>query len=599
MKPWLWRFVALVGIIGVLFSLFSDMLFVDKIGDQGFTAVVADPDHSLTSYRVTNVKPKAPAARVLAPGDRFELVDTRLGERLRYSKADPGDVFHLRRERRGTTQIVDLTIDRNSGASSAIVYVYAFLRLAMGVVAAVIIFRRPDLPEARALASFFILFALALASSLGNLFNGIGVLVYVILNQALAFAAFGQAIRFATIFPVRTEIGTRALIRRANPAIVWAIIALLVYVEISIIVYLRMPPAWVMTLAKFPWLYFLVASTTAFTIGTMRATAEEKHRVRWVSYSIAIGFSGLIAEIVALLTRTNDDWVYLLPLTLLAIPFGTGYAILRYRVLDIGFVVNRAIVFGGVSIVVVLALGILEWFLGRYLVDVSHTTSSVIELALSLALGLSLKSIHHRVDRFVDDVFFRQRHEAEAALRRFAQEASFITAIDVLETRAIEAVVRHTGSLGAAIYLAEPQRFVCVAATDDRAATVDENDPALVRMRTFREPFVLEGTATALPGERAFPFIVRGHLTGMLVLSQKAAGEAYAPDETSALASLASAVGVALDVLQTEFLKREVERVLRGDLSLEGLRLAWDRTAATSGAIPASEGILLVTAPPP
>lgn len=599
MKPSLWRFFAFLGIVGVLISLVGDIVVADKVGDQGFTAVLADPARSLTTFRVRTVQPKAPAALVFAPGDQVELVDQSLGERLRYSKADPGDVFHMRRHRNGATQVVDLTIARNTGASPGIIYVYAFLRLAMGLVAGIIVFRRPDLPEARALASFFILFALGLSNSPEYFLSGVSILAYLILNQVCAFAGLGQAIRFATIFPVRTNVGTRAWIRRANPAIVWTLIGLLIYYKISVVAFLRMPPDSIVTIMQLPWVYFLAASTTAFTIATMRASAEEKQRVRWVSFSLAFGFTGLIAEIVLLLNRSTADWIYLLPLTLLAIPFGTGYAILKYRVLDIGFVINRAIVFGGVSIVVVLALGILEWFLGRFLVDVSHTTSSAIELALSLALGLSLKSIHRRVDRFVDDVFFRERHENEAALRRFAQEASFITDIDVLETRALQTVVRHAGAIRAAIYLAEPARFVCVATTDESATAIDENDPALVRMRTFREPLTLDGTDSAFAGERAFPFIVRGHLTGTLVIGSKAAGESYAPDELRALALLASAVGVSLDVLQTEQLKREVERVLTGDLSLEGLRLAWGRTAATSGAISASEGIRLATTSPP
>ena len=40
---------------------------------------------------------------------------------------------------------------------------------------------------------------------------------------------------------------------------------------------------------------------------------------------------------------------------------------------------------------------------------------------LALALGLSMRFLHHRVDSFVDSVFFRKRHDNERALRRFAR----------------------------------------------------------------------------------------------------------------------------------------------------------------------------------
>ncbi|MDP9107159.1 MAG: hypothetical protein M3N49_14670, partial [Candidatus Eremiobacteraeota bacterium] len=39
-----------------------------------------------------------------------------------------------------------------------------------------------------------------------------------------------------------------------------------------------------------------------------------------------------------------DLHVGYLPLTMIALPFGLGYAIVRHRVVDIGFVVNRATV---------------------------------------------------------------------------------------------------------------------------------------------------------------------------------------------------------------------------------------------------------------
>lgn len=85
----------------------------------------------------------------------------------------------------------------------------------------------------------------------------------------------------------------------------------------------------------------------------------------------------------------------------------------------------------------------------------------------------------------------------------------------------------------------------------------------------------------------------------MLVIGPKCSAEPYAPDEAGAIAALASAVGTAIDVLQTESLKREVDRILRGsDGSLAELRAAWERTTATSGAIQASQRMTSAISPP-
>lgn len=59
--------------------------------------------------------------------------------------------------------------------------------------------------------------------------------------------------------------------------------------------------------------------------------------------------------------------------------------------------------------------------------EAGHEASLAANVALARAFGLSLRLIHRRVDRFVDTVFFKKRNEDVSALKRFVQEAAFIT----------------------------------------------------------------------------------------------------------------------------------------------------------------------------
>ena len=54
-------------------------------------------------------------------------------------------------------------------------------------------------------------------------------------------------------------------------------------------------------------------------------------------------------------------------LTMVAFPVGMAYAVLKHRLLDIGFVLNRALVFAAVSGVVLALFGTLEFLVNRYL----------------------------------------------------------------------------------------------------------------------------------------------------------------------------------------------------------------------------------------
>ena len=265
MKPSLWRIVALIGLVVLGLRVLADLSVVTKIGDRGFTAI-ADADR-YEKYVVLSIRPDSPAKRVLAVGDTFELVDQRIGDRMRYLKEIPGDVFQIRRERAGTpTQVVALEIGASHGSLSVVVDVDIFLRVVMGLVAAVIVIKRSDLPEGRALASFFILFALALSTSMIYYLSGIAVVGLIFLQQMCLFAGLGQAVRFATIFPTRTERGVRAFIRRINPYFVWGIVTMAAFIEYTATIKLEHPPGWLMILAKSPWVYYVIAITTCSSL---------------------------------------------------------------------------------------------------------------------------------------------------------------------------------------------------------------------------------------------------------------------------------------------------------------------------------------------
>jgi GAF domain-containing protein len=85
-----------------------------------------------------------------------------------------------------------------------------------------------------------------------------------------------------------------------------------------------------------------------------------------------------------------------------------------------------------------------------------------------------------------------------------------------------------------------------------RVCSANENDPAILAMRTWHEPVDLHRFDTTLEGERAFPMMARGRLLGVLVCGEKRNGEAFAPDESEALATVAHGVGTAIDLLGTK-----------------------------------------------
>jgi len=233
-------------------------------------------------------------------------------------------------------------------------------------------------------------------------------------------------------------------------------------------------------------------------------------------------------------------------------PLVLTYVALNRRLIDIGFVMNRTLVFAVLSSIVIGAFVLVEWAASEWFADASRRSSAIAGMIVALALGVSLRFIHKYVDRFVDRVFFRKRHDDEAALHRFAHEATFITDRRVLLRRAVETVRRHAGAADASL-LVRNGTAAYVPALDGEWPGAGENDPAIVSLRAWGKPVDLHGVdGTALAGEIAFPAISRGKLMGVLLCGAKRDGEAYAPDETDALLALACGVGAALDTLADE-----------------------------------------------
>lgn len=268
--------------------------------------------------------------------------------------------------------------------------------------------------------------------------------------------------------------------------------------------------------------------------GIAVAPQAERQRVVWVFASVVPFFIGVTAGNIA---WESPFWGAVQNASFFLIPAGLTYAALMRRLFDIGFVINRAAVFTAVTAVVVGAFVLLEWALGKWSEGVGHAPGLALNVALALAIGFSIRWVHGYVDRAVDTVFFRKRHENETALRRYAREAAFFTDRQVLLERTKEMVLAHTEAASAGILLTN---------------ALDPNDAAVVAMKAWHDPVDLAHCETSITGDYAFPMLAHGALVGAIVCGAKRNGERFAPDEIDALHAMAHGVGLALDSLSTK-----------------------------------------------
>ena len=531
---------------------------------------------TVPTFEVLDVRPDSPASRAgLEPHDRLRPAVNDPAHRFAWLQTLPGDragwvAVHAGRER--TISIV--AVPHATGETASLALVYAIIQLALTVGAAVLVVRAADNPAARLLAGFFVALSLGVLGPSAQATPRPIFAAAIVLQDGLIYVAAWQCLAFACIFPSMSVRGMRPSLLRITPGLSVLLAGVATAATFSLYLYgTTLPPQW-FTLMSDSWLAYVALIALAFAIAYREAAAEDRQRVRWVAASFLFGLSGLAVLNVALrLFGYAETWTNCLPLTVVTIPLGTGYAILRHRVIDIGFVINRALVYGGVSAVIVVTMGILEWVLEKTVVEVNHVTSVSLEVALALALGYFLRRIHGRIDKIVDYLFFRDLHRAEAALREFARDAHYITDLSTLLERTARIAVDAGEATFAGVWMAdEAGGFAIVRGSGSLAERVDENDPVVVRLKATRDPVRMRDLGTPLGGEFALPMVVRGALTGFIVAGPKVDGEDYSPDEIATLANMAHEVGLAIEALHVELLRREVDRVLNGGGSLDELR---------------------------
>ncbi len=135
--------------------------------------------------------------------------------------------------------------------------------------------------------------------------------------------------------------------------------------------------------------------------------------------------------------------------------------------------------------------------LGKLFIDASHIASRSVEIALALGLGFSLRSLHARIERIIDRLFFRHRQRALATLKAFADDVYFITDPDVALERTVDTVFRCADAENAAIYLIADGVFGCAAIIN-----AAEMPAELERRRSAVRPLARDARAAAAARSR-------------------------------------------------------------------------------------------------
>jgi hypothetical protein len=165
------------------------------------------------------------------------------------------------------------------------------------------------------------------------------------------------------------------------------------------------------------------------------------------AYAAAIFASGIVLIVISLAVDMPSWYVRaataVSTATGTAIPIAIGIAILRYRLYEIDRLINRTLVYGSLTLVLILLyVGSVVALQGIFRA-LTGQESQLAVVASTLVIAALFNPLRRRVQGFVDRRFYRRKYDARKTLEAFSAKLRDETDLEALNSDLI-GVARET-----------------------------------------------------------------------------------------------------------------------------------------------------------
>ncbi len=214
------------------------------------------------------------------------------------------------------------------------------------------------------------------------------------------------------------------------------------------------------------------------------STFRERQQTKWVVFGLVVALGGFALFLIIgslflppeLLNSSGAG--VLLPTTvtdglLLFIPISIAIAILRSRLYDIDTIINKALVYGGLSGILgalyaglIIGLESLAGFITR-----QSSANPLVLVISTLAIFALFQPLRRRIQRIIDRRFYRRKYDAAKVVAAFSATLRNEVDLDQLRAQLLEVVQETMQPSHVSLWVRHPSR------TETRSLQTDKPSP--------------------------------------------------------------------------------------------------------------------------
>ena len=203
----------------------------------------------------------------------------------------------------------------------------------------------------------------------------------------------------------------------------------------------------------------IIACIVAVVLRFRRARGVERQQLKWFTYGMTLSFLMLIVIIILIFSNVNSAAGTLFYLAVVCIPVSTGIAMLRYRLYDIDVLINRTLVYGSLTVLLVgLYVGLvlaLQALVHSLTGSLSQQPLAIV--ASTLVIAALFQPLRRRLQTTIDHRFYRRKYDAAKVMAAFSSTLRNEVDLQQLSEQIVTVVQETMQPAHVSLWLRQPE----------------------------------------------------------------------------------------------------------------------------------------------